>query len=108
GSTGASNSPQSISVTLTVSTAPVLTINSSALTFSYQTGSSLPGGQSVAVESSGTALTFSASATTTSGGKWLSVSPSSGTTPANLSISANPAGLGTGTYSGNVAISTTG
>ncbi len=107
-STGASNSPQSISVALTVSAAPLLTVNQAALGFAYQPGGAMPGGQSVSVGSSGTALTFTASATTTSGGNWLSVTPTSGTTPASLGIFVNPAGLAAGTYFGNVTISSTG
>jgi uncharacterized protein (TIGR03437 family) len=107
-SAGVSNSPQSISVTLAVSALPVLTISQSTLGFAYQPGGVVPGGQNVSVVSSGTALTFSASATTTSGGNWLLVTPTSGTAPANLSISVNPAGLGSGTYSGSVTVSSTG
>jgi uncharacterized protein (TIGR03437 family) len=107
-STGASNSPQSILVTLTVSTLPVLMISQSTLGFAYQTGGVVPGGQNVSVGSSGAALAFTASVTTTSGGNWLLVTPNSGTTPANLGISVNPAGLGAGAYSGNLTISSTG
>jgi uncharacterized protein (TIGR03437 family) len=106
--TGASNSPQSILITLTVSALPALTISQSTLGFSYQPGGAAPGGQNVSVGSSGTALTFSASATTNSGGNWLLATPTSGTTPAILSISVNPAGLGTGTYFGNITINSTG
>jgi hypothetical protein len=40
------------------------------------------------------------------GSNWLLVSPS-GTTPTNLSITANPAGLGVGTYTGTVTITAT-
>jgi uncharacterized protein (TIGR03437 family) len=45
---------------------------------------------------------FTATATSTSptGGTWLSVTPSSGVTPQNLTVTANPAGLAAGSYSG--------
>ena len=107
-SSGASNSPLSIPVTLTVSAAPLLTANPTTFTFSYQAGGAAPAIQSVTVGSSGTALTFSISATTTSGGNWLSVTQNSGTTPANLSLSVNTVGLGMGTYTASIAISSTG
>ena len=99
----ASNSPQTVNVTLSVSSAPTLTLGSSALNFAFQTGGAVPAMQSVAVGSSGAPLALTASSAA-SGGNWLSVSPSSGTTPVNLSVSVNPAGLGAGTYTGNVTV----
>jgi len=56
--------------------------------------------------------TFTASATTNSGGNWLSVSPSSGSVAsfgaASVSVTANPANLPPGTYSGVVTIAIAG
>jgi len=53
-------------------------------------------------------LDYQASFRTTSGGAWLSVTPVEGrvsaTAPASVSISANPAGLAAGTYSGLVTL----
>ena len=104
----ASNSPQTVSVTLTVSSAPTLTVSAAILSFAFQIGGIAPAAQSLSLGSSGIALSFSASATTTSGGSWLSVAPNTGTTPANLSVSVNPVGLGTGTYTGNITINSPG
>ncbi len=39
---------------------------------------------------------------------WLTVNPSSGVTTSTLSVSANPAGLATGTYSANIAFNANG
>jgi hypothetical protein len=79
-----------------------------ALTFSYAQGGSQPPPQTLAISSSGSALSFTAAASTTSGGSRLSVSPGSGTTPANLSVAVNPAGLAAGTYSGSITITNSG
>jgi len=51
--------------------------------------------------STGSPLSFTAAA---HGGTWLSVTPSGGTTPGSLSISVDPTGLASGTYSGTIAI----
>src|SRR5436189_295104 len=76
-SAAAGNSPQSVAVTLTVSTQANLTRTPASLTFSHQVGSPSPATQSVSVASTGAALSFSAAASTNSGGNWLSVSPAS-------------------------------
>ncbi len=102
-STGAFNSPQSISVALTVTSAPTISISPSPLNFVYQSGGSLPEAQAVTVAASSPAA-FTAAA---SGGNWLAVTPNSGTTPANLSISVNPAGLNPGTYNGTITVTGT-
>jgi uncharacterized protein (TIGR03437 family) len=103
----ASNSPQSVAVTLTVSPAPLLGTSSNSFTFAYQIGGSTPASESVNITSNGAALNFTAGASTTSGGSWLSVLPTSGTTPASLTVSIVPAVLTTlaaGTYNGSVTI----
>ncbi len=56
----------------------------------------------------GQTLTFAASVATESGGQWLAVSPASGAAtpgkPSSLNITANPAGLAPGTYTGTVTV----
>ena len=99
-SSGASNSPQNVAVTLTVTSPPNLTVSSASLTFTYTTGGTIPAAQTVVVGSSGAALAYTAS---TSGGTWLSAS-GGGTTPGNVSVSVNPAGLTAGTYTGSVNV----
>jgi uncharacterized protein (TIGR03437 family) len=54
--------------------------------------------------SGATGTPFTVSSFTTSGGGWLSVTSSATTTPAFLTVSANQAGLGTATYSGNIIV----
>ena len=74
----------------------------SSLSFSATTGGSEPPPQSVSITSSGAPLGFTATPTST--GNWLTVTPGSGTTPASLSVGANPAGLGAGTYNGTITL----
>ncbi len=66
--------------------------------------------QTVTVSNAGGGtLTFRAVAQTNNGGNWLAVAPLAGqvlaTSPASLVVTANPAGLPPGTYSGTVTIS---
>jgi len=103
-STGASNSPVTIPVTLTVSSQPLLKTAPSSLTFNYTIGGSVPGAQTVSLTSTGTALTFTATTTT----PWLKVSPTSGTTPGSLSVSVNTGTLAPNTYTGSISIAAPG
>jgi hypothetical protein len=105
---GAANSPQSVPVTLTVTSGTGsghLTASPRWLSFNYAAGQSAPSPKTVNVASSGTPLSYTAAGF---GGSWLSVSPSGGTTSGKISIAVNPAGLPTGTYAGVVQISAPG
>ncbi|NWG32621.1 MAG: hypothetical protein HXY29_14185 [Rhodocyclaceae bacterium] len=107
---GAANSPLQLPVTLTVTAAPNLTASPGSVAFAYTIGGSVPAGQTVAVGSTGSALSFSVSASTSSGGAWLSAA-GGGTTPSNVTVSVNAgvlAGLGAGTYNGSVTITSGG
>ena len=105
----ASNSPQSTSVTLTVTGSPTISLTPASLTFTT-TGGQNPAAQQITVRNTGNApLSFSAAASTTNGGAWLTVSPVSGTvapgasTP--LTVSVNSAALAAGTYTGHITVS---
>ncbi len=79
---------QDIPVTLTVSNVSVLNISPSPLTFSYQTGRTLPVDQFFQITSSGAPIGFIAAANSTGG--WLKINAPSGTnltTPASLIVS---------------------
>jgi hypothetical protein len=103
--TGASNSPQTTAVTLTVtSSTPSLTLSPTSLTYSYQIGGPTPAAQSVNVTSSGSALSY----TVTQSANWLTTSPASGTTPGSISVGINTSGLTAGTYSGTVTVTASG
>jgi uncharacterized protein (TIGR03437 family) len=100
---GAGNSPQTVSVSLTVASAPTISVSPSLLNFAYQSGGSPPQAQTVTVSAT-SAAAFTAAA---SGGSWLAVNPTSGTTPASLSVSVSPAGLNPGTYNGTISVTGT-
>jgi hypothetical protein len=87
-----------------VTAAPTLNTSPASLSFSYQAGGTTPAAQSVNVSSSGAALSY----TTATSATWLLATPASGSTPGNLSVSVNPAGLASGTYTGNVTLTSAG
>src|ERR1039458_9202097 len=101
---GASNSPLSVAVTLTVA-APTstLAVTPQALSFNYTVtvGGTAPAAQSVSITTGGAgALSWTASSSVF----WASVSPASASASGTLSVSVNPANLAAGTYTGNLQI----
>jgi len=103
-SSGASNSPKTVPVTLTVTAAPTLNTSPTSLSFSYQVGGTTPAAQNVSLSSIGTALSYTAATSAT----WLLVTPASGSTPGSLSVSVNSTGLAAGTYTGNITVTSAG
>jgi len=103
----ASNSPQSISVTLNVSkkNPPQIWVSISSFSFSAKEGGANPSSKSFSVKNSGEGtLNY----TISDDASWLSVSPSSGTSQGETkshtaSVSIN--GLSSGTYNGVITIS---
>ena len=98
------------SYTLTPATttpSETMSLSSSALTFAYD-GTTAAASQSVQVTSSGAAIPFTTSVSTSSGGNWLSATPAGGNTPMGVTVTANPAGLTVGTYTGTVTVASTG
>jgi hypothetical protein len=104
----ASNSPQTVPVSLVVTSTTSGRLRvwpPRAVTFDYTSGQTSPGAKSIRVLSRGAPLSFTAAAF---GGTWLSVTPSGGTTPGALSITVDPAGLASGTYSATVKLTSPG
>jgi len=83
---------------------PTLATSPASLSFSYQSGGTVPTAQSVSVSSSGSAITYNVSTSAT----WLSATPASGTTPGSVSVSVTPASLAAGTYTGSVTLTSSG
>jgi uncharacterized protein (TIGR03437 family) len=103
---GASNTPASIGVTLTVTAAPAsLGVQPQALAFQYTYGGAVPAAQNVAISNTGGG-TLEWTASTSA--YWLAVSAASGSAPATLSVSVNPVNLAAGTYTGSVQIAAAG
>jgi len=104
-STGVSNSPFSIPVTLVVSgAAPTITVSATSLSFAATTTGATPAAKSVNV----TSTTPSPVSVAAVGGAWLSASLSATTTPATISVAVNQATLAAGTYTGTVVVTAAG
>ncbi len=88
----------------------LLTVFPGSLSFSYQQGVSGPiASKTITVGTTGAPLDFTANATTTPlGGTWLSVTPSGNTSGSNTLRVSVALGLATGTYTGQVDVSSTG
>jgi uncharacterized protein (TIGR03437 family) len=97
--------PTTITVSVTVTAAPVLMIFGGGIDgFSApgSNGSSPP--QTLKVTTNGNPAPFTVSIIPGTGGNWLTVTPTSGTTPAPLTVSANPAGLADGEYTSQIVL----
>ena len=107
-STGATNTPQTIPVSFTVS-APspaamispaTISLSPASLALSAAQGGSNPSGAVAISNSSSGMLGWSASTTA----PWLSLSPGSGTAPGSLTATANISGMAAGTYSATISL----
>jgi uncharacterized protein (TIGR03437 family) len=105
-SSGVSNSPVSIAITLTVASAgPTLAVAPQTLSFQYAIGAAAPPAQTVSITNAGSGtLTWTAS----DSDSWVVLTPLTGSAPATLTISVNPAGLAAGNYSSNVQVAAAG
>ncbi|MBI2931981.1 MAG: choice-of-anchor D domain-containing protein, partial [Planctomycetes bacterium] len=103
---GATNTPQTVFVTLTVTSSPVIALNPGSLTFSAPVGGPNPASQTVTVTNSGGGtLSWSAVDSAT----WLSLAPASGSLGAgassSMSASVDVTGLSAGTYTATITVS---
>lgn len=98
---GASNSPRFITVTLTVSALPLLSVTPESLTFTYASGGTLPPEQSLFISNAGAgSLTWTANKSAA----WLTLSQSSGTTPSTVAVSLVPSLQVPGTYVADIIV----
>jgi uncharacterized protein (TIGR03437 family) len=103
-SKGAANSPQTVNVTLNVSSQPVLTAAPGSIALTYHSGDQAPDGIALSV---GSAVATGFSVDTYSRG-WLEVTPNEGTTPASVTVWVNPYDMPPGQYQGEVRLKPTG
>jgi uncharacterized protein (TIGR03437 family) len=102
----AANSPQTVTVSLSVGSPPAITANPASLSFTAQSGDSRSATKSIAVSiSQPSQLDFTATAV---GGDWVSVNYLSGTLPGSINAVVNPVGLAPGSYSASIFISIVG
>jgi uncharacterized protein (TIGR03437 family) len=104
-SAGATNTPITVAVGLTVSASPFLVVSgtsgSGSLAFAHQVGSPAPAPQALVATTSGGPLNFTVT-TTTSAGEWLRASSAGGATPGSVAVSIDPTDLEPGTHTGFV------
>ena len=103
---GASNTPQSVPVSFTVTVpAPVLSVSPATLTFSYAIGGTPPAAQTVAIANTGGGtLPWSAS----DADYWVALLPASANDAGTLTVTLNPVNLPAGTYTSTVQINASG
>jgi uncharacterized protein (TIGR03437 family) len=99
-SPSAANSPQTVNVTLNVSSEPVLTAAPTTLSVTYHSGDQAPDGITLSVGSS-SVTGFSVSASSRG---WLDVTPTQGTTPGSVTVWVNPYDMPPGQYQGQVLL----
>ena len=92
-----------VSLKITSSTTSALVVTPTSLAFAFQQGGTTPSAQSLAVTSTGNALSFTDSKS--SGASWLSLGRSSGTTPSSITVSATPGTMAPGTYTASIVVS---
>jgi uncharacterized protein (TIGR03437 family) len=92
-----------IPVTFTVNPQPMISVGTTALSFTYRVGGDVPPAQAVLVSGGGGFTAVAASDT----GNWLAVAPTSGATGTSISVSVNPAGLNAGLHTGTVTVNGT-
>lgn len=104
---GANNSPQTITVNLTVTAPPnpILTVSPLTVDLTLQAGQSAT--QPIGISNSG-AGTLNWTATVVDGSTWLSMSPASGTAPSAPQLQVNTGGVTPGQYVGRVRIDSAG
>jgi uncharacterized protein (TIGR03437 family) len=104
GAPGATNTPISVEVGLTVSASPFLIADQESVAFAHPAGQAAPLPQPLTLTTTGGPVDFTVT-TSTSGGEWLRAGPPTGTTPATAGVFIDPADLAPGAYSGFVTFS---
>jgi uncharacterized protein (TIGR03437 family) len=108
---GAGNSPQTFSVTLTVSSNPTLTGSVPALNFNYEIGQTAPSSQTVTITSSGAPLNYQVGVSATSCPGFLSATPATGSSYGSQNqvvVSVNTKNLTAQVCSGDVTLTVPG
>ncbi len=103
-------STQTIAVTLTVTAPgqPSLDVKPKSMIFPFVSGAAAVSRPMSVTNAGGGSLAFTVATATSSGGSWLTASPSSATVNAfassTINITASPAGLAAGTYTGLITV----
>jgi len=88
---------------------PSLVLTPASVTFATDAGDPIPPSQTLVIANGGEGtLAWRVTATTFNGGPWLSATPASGGGLGAVTLSADAAGLGVGTYAGRLTVSAEG
>ncbi len=100
------NNPRTVTVTFTVITPPAIGLNATSRSFSANAGGANPSSQSVAITNTGGGSLTGLARTISygSGSGWLTATLNTTTAPATLTLQPSTAGLGGGTYTATVSI----
>jgi hypothetical protein len=105
--TAAAAPPLMVGVTLVVG-GPVVVVSPAALSFSWNAASATPPpAATLSISSAGGPVSYTAVPFTT-GTNWLAIAPSNGTTPGTISVTASPANLLPGAYTGTITVTPAG
>lgn len=104
---GATNSPQTISVSLTVIAQPTIALSKSAISPSTMPGSNASADSFTVTNSGGGTLSYSVTDANNNAIDWISVNPTSGSSAGEadtIDITFNTAGLAAGDYTGTITV----
>ncbi len=104
---GASNSPVTVPVTLTVSANSMLTFSPPFANFVYESGQGLPNTQSISIGTTGGQIPFAISVPTSTSAQFVSVNPISGIAPTTVIVSALPGNFTAGVYTNSIVVTPT-
>jgi hypothetical protein len=107
-STEAGSTPIPVPVSLIVGSTPLLSVTPGPLNFTFAAGGTPPANQPIQVASTGSSLNYTVSTATATANNWLVVAPVSGVTNSNVTVGVNPLGLGEGTFTGVVTVTSAG
>ncbi len=102
--TDISNSPQTVSVTLTVTSAPLIALSPTSLAYTCVAGGSNPANKTVAISATGTTMD-NWSATRIEA--WTALTPSSNTVASALTVAVDCGGLNAGVYHDTISVAST-
>jgi len=101
---GITNSPQTVTINLTVASLAVLTVSPNSFTFSCESGGMNPASQSLAIGAASTTLD---NFTATKSSSWLTLSPTSGSAAGNVIVSANCSGQTLEAHTDTIVVAST-
>ena len=102
---GATNTPQTVNVALTLAPRPEIALSASTFSFTAQQNSTNPANQTLSISNTGGGTL---NWTATDDAAWLTLSPASGAGAGTVTLSVNTTGLSAGTHTATISVAATG